>query len=208
MPETDLAAFHDAYAAEYDAQVAAHDCHVAELMFGLAYERVQPGQRLLDAGIGSGLCARLFAKAGLKVHGMDFSPVMLEICSTKGFAASLKRHDLQAAPWPYADGEFDHVVCCGVLHFIDELHPIFAEVSRVLRNGGLFAFTTRAPGDGGVDEGVCERDAAGPFDIFSHTPAYVDAELRTHGFDRQKAQRCLVGEDVFVLWVAQRAPRQ
>ncbi|WP_423224970.1 hypothetical protein [Candidatus Amarolinea aalborgensis] len=68
------AALHDAYAADYDQQVQAYGCHVADVLFGLCYEYVQPGQRLLDAGIGSGLSAQLFAKAGLEIHGMDFSP--------------------------------------------------------------------------------------------------------------------------------------
>jgi 2-polyprenyl-3-methyl-5-hydroxy-6-metoxy-1,4-benzoquinol methylase len=63
------AALHDAYAADYDQQVQSCDCHVADVLFGLCYEYVQPGQRLLDAGIGSGLSAQLFAKAGLEIHG-------------------------------------------------------------------------------------------------------------------------------------------
>ena len=49
------AELHDAYAADYDAEVRAYDCHIADLMFGLCYEFARPGQRLLDAGIGSGL---------------------------------------------------------------------------------------------------------------------------------------------------------
>ena len=98
---TTLSALHDSYASEYDAQVGAYDCHITDLLFGLCNEYLLPGQRLLDAGIGSGLSSELFAKAGLKIDGMDFSPAMLEICRTKGFAADLKRHDITQIPWPY-----------------------------------------------------------------------------------------------------------
>ena len=98
------AELHDAYAADYNAEVLAYDCHITDLLFGLSYEFIRPGQRLLDAGIGSGLSSTLAAKAGLEVHGMDFSPAMLEVCRAKGFAADLKLHDLQHLPWVYSLG--------------------------------------------------------------------------------------------------------
>ena len=91
---------HDAYASNYDDQVHTCDCHIAEVLFGLCYEYIQPYQRLLDVGVGSGLSAALFAKAGLEIHGMDFSPAMLEVCRHKGIAVELKQYDLQQAPWP------------------------------------------------------------------------------------------------------------
>ena len=49
---TDSATLHDAY--------AAYDCYLAEALFGLCYEFVQPAQHLLDLGIGSGLSAASF----------------------------------------------------------------------------------------------------------------------------------------------------
>jgi predicted TPR repeat methyltransferase len=193
---------HDAYASDYDAQVQAYNCHMGDVLFGLCYEFARPGQRLLDAGIGSGLSAQLFAQAGLEVHGMDFSPTMLDICRAKQVAVDLKLHDVTQAPWPYPPGGFDHLVCCGVLHFIPELDSIFDEAARVLAAGGVFAFTTRQPGGPAASLTPFERRTAGDFEIFSHTPAYVEALLAQHGFTALKTQRCFVGDDVFVLWVA------
>ena len=43
---------------------------------------------------------------------------------------------------------------------------------------------------------------SGEFEIFSHAPAHVDALLAQHAFRRLKLQRCFVGEDMFLLWVA------
>jgi predicted TPR repeat methyltransferase len=205
MTKVNLAALHDAYAADYDAQVAAYDCHIAEVLFGLTYEYVKPGERLLDAGVGSGISSALFATVGLEVYGMDFSQSMLDICAAKGFATGLACHDLQQVPWPYRAAMFHHVVCCGVLHFIAELEAIFAEAGRVLREDGTFAFTTRAARDGadGADD-LYEREVVGAFEIFSHSPTHVDALLRGHGFLPRKTQRCYVGEDLFMLWVAQK----
>ena len=115
VPQTMSAALHDAYAADYDAQVQTYDCHVAEVLFGLCYEFIQPGQRLLDVGIGSGISAQLFAKAGLEIYGMDFSPAMLDICRAKGFAADLKQHDLLQLPGrilPPGSMTWSAAVCC------------------------------------------------------------------------------------------------
>ncbi len=196
------AALHDAYAAAYDQQVHSHGCHVADVLFGLCYEYVQPGQRLLDAGIGSGLSAQLFAKAGLEIHGMDFSPVMLALCRAKGFAADLALHDLQQAPWPYPSGRFDHVLCCGVLHFIADLETIFGQAARVLAPAGVFAFTTQQPPPLANDQAPYERQVVGDFDIFAHAPAHVEALLAQYSFAPLKGQKCFVGDDLYALWVA------
>ena len=143
----------------------------------------------------------LFAKAELEVHGMDFSPAMLEICRAKGFTADLKQHDLQRLPWPYPSGSFDHVVCCGVMHFIPELAGIFGEAQRLLAESGLFAFTTRLPAMPEVGAPDYERQTVGDFEIFSHAPGYIEGLLEQHAFTRLKRQKCFVGEDLFLLWI-------
>ena len=198
------AALHDAYAADYDQQVQSYGCHVADVLFGLCYEYVQPGQRLLDAGIGSGLSAQLFAKAGLQIHGMDFSPAMLAECRAKGFAADLTLHDLQQAPWPYPASGFAHVVCCGVLHFMGDLETTFREAARVLAPRGVFVFTTQLPAALTTDRRPYQQRVMGDFNIFAHTPAYVEALLVQHAFAPLKGQKCFVGDDLFVLWVVSR----
>lgn len=198
------ATLHDAYAAEYDQQVQAYGCYVADVLFGLCYEYVQPGQRLLDAGVGSGLSAQLFAKAGLAIHGMDFSPAMLAACRAKGMAMDLKLHDLQQAPWPYRANGFDHVICCGVLHFIASLEAIFGEAARVLAPGGVFAFTTQLPAALSDDKQPCLQRVVGDFDIFAHAPAYVEALLTQHSLAPLKQQKCFVANDLFMLWVARK----
>ncbi len=195
------ATLHDAYAAEYDSQVRAYDCYLADALFGMCYEYLQPGERLLDAGIGSGLSSILFAKAGLIVYGMDFSPVMLELCRAKGFAAELKEHDLLQTPWPYPAGAFDGMVCCGVLHFLPDLEVIFSEAKRTLRKDGLFAFTTKAPPADDPGHGKYYREKVGELDVFSHHPEYLAALLEQFRFKRLKQLKCTVGQDAHI-WVS------
>jgi predicted TPR repeat methyltransferase len=201
MAQKSKAALHDAYAAEYDSQVLAYNCHITDLLFGLCYEYLQPGERLLDAGIGSGLSSLPFAKAGLEIHGMDFSPAMFGICRSKNFTRSLKQHDLLDTPWPYPNSSFAVVVCCGVFHFIAGLETIFGEARRLLRSGGFFAFTTRVAPFQEASPGEVFRENSGDFEIYSHAPGYIDALLKKEAFTPLKVQNCFVGEDIFSCWV-------
>lgn len=195
---------HDSYAADYDAQVRAYDCHIADLVFGLCYEFIRPGQSLLDSGTGSGLSAQPFARAGLRVSGMDFSPAMLEICRAKGFFADLQEHDLTTTPWPYPAAHFDHLVACGVFHFVPELESILVEVVRLLKPGGLFAFTTRFATTADLQGERYTHHLAGDFEIFSHSQHYIGALLKQCGLSRMKLQKCFISEDIFLIWVARK----
>jgi len=205
---TDLAARHDAYAADYDAQVVEYDCYIAEALFGLTYEFTEPGQRLLDLGIGSGLSAAPFARAGLRVWGMDFAPAMLQLCAAKGMAEDVRLHDLQQVPWPYTGASFDHAIACGVFHFIADLAAIFGEAARVIRPGGMFAFTVKLPAAPLAPGLVAGHSLAGGMDVFSHAPEYVDRLIEESGFERVRFLRCFVGQDIHGVWVARRLPAE
>jgi len=204
MSTFDQPALHDAYAADYDAQVVAYDCYLAEALFGLCYDLVKPAQSLLDLGIGSGLSAAPFARAGLRVAGMDFAPGMLDLCRAKGIAVDLRQHNLCHIPWPYDPASFDHAVCCGVFHFIGNLEPVFGAAANVLRPGGLFAFTTKWPAAALAPSEPFERRVEGGLDVFSHAPDAIAAFMAGVGFDRLRQLRCYVGQDVFAVWVARR----
>lgn len=195
---------HDAYAPDYDAQVQAYECYIADLLFGLVYEYIQPGQNLLDIGIGSGLSAWPFARVGLEIYGMDFSPVMLEICKSKNFARDLRLHDLRQVPWPYSRSFFNCVVSCGVFHFVANLDVIFGEARRVLTEHGIFAFTTRFPVAPDVNHLEYELHTEKDFEIYSHLPSYVESLLDQNAFTELKRQKCFVGDGLFLLWIAQK----
>ena len=123
----------------YDEEAEATGWYGPEVVFGLTYAYVQPGQSMLDIGIGTGLGSILFLKAGLEIHGMDISPQMLAACRSKGFS-SLHLQDLSKTPYPFDPESIDHAVCTGVLNFFSDPSPVFQEASRILRKGGLFAF--------------------------------------------------------------------
>lgn len=200
-----LAAQHDAYAVTYDSDVAAYGCYMAETLFGLTYDLVEPAWRVLDVGIGTGLSAALFARAGLVVYGMDFAPVMLDICRAKGIAADLRQHDLTQTPWTYEDAAFDVAVCCGVLHFVADVEPAFVETARILRPGGVFAFTTKAPVATFAAGQAREMGNSSELDVFAHAPVYVVDLITRSGFWQRRALRSFVGDDIFWTWVVERS---
>lgn len=127
-------------ATEYDRQKKEWGWYGPEVVFGLIYDYLAPGQSILDIGIGTGLGSIMFHQAGLHVHGMDLSPEMLKVCGEKGFTDDLKIHDLTVEPYPYPAASFDHAVSIGVLNHIEDLSPVFRETSRILKNNGVFAF--------------------------------------------------------------------
>lgn len=132
---------HDKSAGTYDNMSALVENHGHEVLFGLAYEYLSPGDTVLDIGIGTGLSSYLFHKAGLKVYGVDGSEKMLDICREKGFATELSLCDLVAERWPYEGEQFENAIACGVFHFYKELDVFFKETSRVMKKGGTFSFT-------------------------------------------------------------------
>lgn len=121
----------------YDEEAEATGWYGPEILFGLAYTGLKPGQALLDIGIGTGLASVLFQKAGLRVHGMDLNPRMLEACQQKGLD-DLVEHDLTVFPYPFESASMDWVICTGVLNFFKDHQLIYAEVARILKPGGVF----------------------------------------------------------------------
>ena len=64
---------HDQEADLYDEQVREYESYAHDVLFGMSFEYVRSGERLLDLGIGTGLASLPFAKLGLEVFGLDGS---------------------------------------------------------------------------------------------------------------------------------------
>lgn len=188
---------HDQFAQEYDEQVKTYNCHIADVLFGLSYEHLTKGESLLDVGIGTGLSSRLFHRAGVDVTGIDGSAEMLKICAAKRFTRQLIHQDLLNLPSPFQDEQFDHVVCCGVFHFIGNLDGLFMEVSRVQKKGGIFAFTVMAAGTDLNTQGKFHQKSEDGLTVYAHQSSYIDELTKTAGYSMEKDVINLVGETPF-----------
>jgi predicted TPR repeat methyltransferase len=178
-------------ASHYDSEAEEYDWRGPEVVFGLSYSFVNPGESVLDIGIGTGLGSVLFHKAGLHVYGMDVSTEMLEACRSKGFAVDLKKHDLKAEPYPYGEASLDHAVCLGVLNFFKDLKIVFREVARILRDNGIFVFVVGDRGPGDEAQFVVGREdteADSSVTMYRHGTEEIDGPLNDNHFD---LVRCL-----------------
>lgn len=198
MEKTDRIKIHDDFASIYDSQAKQYNSYGAEVLFGMCYEYIQPGDSLLDIGIGTGLSSVLFAKAGLNITGLDGSLEMLKECKKKRFAQELKQYNIRDIPLSYSDNAFSHIVCCGVLHFFNDLLPTIKEAYRMLRPRGIFAFTIASltVKDTGSD---CEKmpeyievPTTWGVPIFKHSDKYINKIAEIHGLTIQKEQKVLV----------------
>ena len=177
------------WASQYDEEVKAYNSYGHDVIFGMTFEFVSATEKLLDIGIGTGLASKPFSAVRLKIYGLDNSQDMLAACRSKSFTEALKRCDITREPIPYGDQYFDHVVCCGVLHFMSDLAALFSEVKRVIKRGGIFAFTI-APQE--TSAGYTEEPTAWGVSIFKHAPHYIMELLETNGMELLKEQRLLI----------------
>jgi len=122
-------------AARFEARAGAH---------ALATLDLQPGQRALQIGVGTGT-AHLAVAPGGHAFGLDLSRVMLRL--TRGrCAAPLCAGDATALP--FAARSFDRLYCAYLLDLLpaDDLPRALAEFARVLRPTGRLALISLTEG--------------------------------------------------------------
>ena len=112
---------------------------------------VGPGDRVLDMGCGGGRHAFALLRRGAHVTALDMDAAELKDVAGM-FAAMQEEGEVPAGATagavrgtayalPFADGTFDFVVCSEVLEHLPQDSRAMAELTRVLRPGGLMAVT-------------------------------------------------------------------
>lgn len=103
-----------------------------------------PGERVLDAGCGTGAYLRMLRAAQSLPVGLDLSPGMLRIARQMSPGITVVRADLNRA-FPVRPGIFDAVISALVSEHLTNLQSFFLEVYAALRCGGRFVFSAFHP---------------------------------------------------------------
>lgn len=110
---------------------------------------IQPGQRVLDLGCGTGLLTRMVKQSApeARVTGLDGDEEVLAIARDKSRGTNIQWDHALAFNMPYQDNSFDVVVSSFVTHHLtsDEKLRAFKEVRRVLRPDGWFHIVDFGP---------------------------------------------------------------
>lgn len=98
------------------------------------------GAEVLGLASGGGQQMPVLTAAGAHCAVLDYAPAQIEseraVAAREGYDIEVVRADM-TKPLPFASGRFDVVVNPVSLCYVREIEPIFAEVVRVLRPGGV-----------------------------------------------------------------------
>jgi demethylmenaquinone methyltransferase / 2-methoxy-6-polyprenyl-1,4-benzoquinol methylase len=96
---------------------------------------LQPGERVVDLGCGTGDLCRVLGRAGLRAVGVDMAAGMLARAHT---SAPLVRAD--ALQLPIAEASVDGAISGFALRNVVDIGACFGEAARVIRPGGRAVF--------------------------------------------------------------------
>lgn len=106
------------------------------------------GDRVLDAGCGTGKYTAWLHDQGATVVAVDVSEAMLAEASERVPDSVTFHHASVADPLDFAAADaFDGVVSGLVLDYIEDWTPVFEEFHRVLAPGGFLVFSVSHPFD-------------------------------------------------------------
>ncbi len=128
-----------------------------------------PCGRVADLGCGSGLLTRWLNDKGFDAVGADFSESLIDIARQENPSLEFSIADIKATPYPA--NAFDLVTSALVIHYEPELHPVFAEMARILKPGGQAVFSMHHPMDE-VCHGEPDADGARRLMPYFHNDSY------------------------------------
>jgi ubiquinone/menaquinone biosynthesis C-methylase UbiE len=140
------------------------------------YKEELKGGKILDLGCGNGRNLRYIARQGFEIYGIDISEEALvqlrETLEQEKLSANIQRGSFYNLP--YENKTFDCVISISVLQHNDwkGAKKAFSEISRVLKDGGLFLLRVRS-----TNRSLPEKRR----DIRDHGITYIPATGRKAG---------------------------
>ena len=187
----------DSYADHFDQHLTqVLKCDIPERLLALikASSRT-PAEKwdVLDLGCGTGLAGSAIAPFARQLVGVDLSGKMLEKAREKNIYSRLVQADLLGMLKAEAASAYDVVTAADVFIYLGRIDAVVADVKRVLRSGGLFAFSIEsldASPPPQPDQLAAPESTAGkseeyklmPTGRFAHSADYLNRLATEHNF--------------------------
>ena len=165
-------------------------------------DRIDPGMRVLNIGVGRGGLETILIAKGVEVHSLDPGERSIQrLRDNLGMGDYAQVGFSQRIP--FGDCYFDVVIMCEVLEHLadDVLQATIQEVRRVLKTGGRFVGTVPA------DENLLENRVMCPhcgmlFHRWGHLQSLSETRLRLllANFERIRMSRHFFGEPRTLNW--------
>jgi predicted TPR repeat methyltransferase len=126
---------------------------------------------VLDLGCGTGLVGVEIAPYSANLVGVDLSPNMIELARARKIYTDLRCADLVTV---LDGGRYDIVTAADVFIYVGKIDAAVEAIRRVLRPGGLFAFSVEAAATGEYRLGVMGR--------YEHSADYLRRLAAENGF--------------------------
>jgi SAM-dependent methyltransferase len=105
----------------------------------------RPGQKILDAGCGTGRNLARLSLAGAKPYGLDLSLGMLRVARKNVPRAPVVQADLQAE-LPFRPAQFSAALCALIGEHLEKLAFTLSQLRKALEPGGWLVFSVYHPG--------------------------------------------------------------
>ena len=132
---------------------------------------------VLDLGCGTGLFGPRIRAYASHLSGIDVSSAMLDRAREKSIYDELREIDILDHLSSLAAASFDLLSAVDVLTYLGALEGVIAGARKVLRPGGLLAFTAEEEDGDGYSLSGTGR--------YRHSPAYLDRLRKEHGFEER-----------------------
>ncbi|MBX9711591.1 MAG: methyltransferase domain-containing protein, partial [Xanthobacteraceae bacterium] len=168
MPPAYVRSLFDQYAPRFEkALIEDLDYRGPEILLkavlGVCHAAGRPAffKHAIDLGCGTGLAAREFKPNVDEFIGVDLSPGMIERARQSGLYARLEVADMVQGLANEPEASADLVIAADAVIYLPDLTLLAIGAARVLKSGGLFAFTTETHQGDGVILGAGLRYAHG-----------------------------------------------
>jgi trans-aconitate 2-methyltransferase len=142
----------------------------------------RPGEKVLDAGCGSGRVTELLLERGLDVLGVDADAAMVEKARERlGERAEVQQQDLLELT---VDEPVDAIFSCAVFHWITAHQRLFERLHAALRPGGRLV--AQCGGHGNIAKVVAVVPKRTSPWLYA-TPEDTERRLRAAGFTQARA---------------------